>query len=697
MELARGAQLSAFSFQLSAFSLQAAVAVVVFSSACSPWVAAELPADAAFVAAMTVSEVSSRIGATEISRLSGLMPLSELTHVPTRNTYVMTFTDAQVRFARRTERRGALPAFPAELFALRTGGPALGAPGFVGLVMGDSVEEVSVVVPLLGGPWVTSDGCAWARVGAKRVGARCGDRSCESEARFSGCGFEVSSGGCGVPRFAGVVEGPGAVRVYPGSDGCAGIGEGWSLSMSCGGSECVYDLSPSCGNGVVDTPERCDDGNLANGDGCSEECELEEGWACVGTECKTTCGDGVKGGAEECDDGNAIDGDGCDRNCTATRCGNAITFEESCDDGNADAGDGCNAACELEEGWACEGSVCRTTCGDWLKVGAEECDDGNGMDGDGCDRNCTATRCGNGVTFGEGCDDGNVADGDGCSAGCALEEGWLCRWESCVPICGDGVVVGPEPCDDGYGTACEEGCGDMAKIPTGPFLMGCNRPPDTSCGDDEALPARTIWLDEYAIDETEVTVSAYRECVDAGWCNRPEAIATACNWGAVDRDEHPVNCVTWVDAEDYCAWVGKRLPTEAEWEKAARGPDGLIYPWGNEVPTCEYAVMSALDGPGCGLGHTAAVRSKPQGRSEYGVYDLSGNVWEWVSDRYDADYTKTSTDTNPPGPATGGSFRVLRGGGWNVESWVLRASGRGRNVASYRDVALGFRCARRYF
>ncbi len=161
----------------------------------------------------------------------------------------------------------------------------------------------------------------------------------------------------------------------------------------------VFHFVDSCGDGVLDPCELCDDGNRTSGDGCDADCQLE------------SCGNGVVDPGERCDDGNAVDGDGCDSNCLPTGCGDCIvTAGEECDDGNAIDGDGCDQGCVL------------TRCGNGITTAREECDDGNDLQGDGCTPGCVREACGNYRTdAGESCDDGNLVDGDGCSAQCRLE------------------------------------------------------------------------------------------------------------------------------------------------------------------------------------------------------------------------------------------------------------------------------------
>ena len=221
---------------------------------------------------------------------------------------------------------------------------------------------------------------------------------------------------------------------------------------------------------------------------------------------------------------------------------------------------------------------------------------------------------------------------------------------------------------------------DMVKVPAGEFTMG-------STQYDHEKPPHKVYLDGYYIDRTEVTVAAYRRYVSATGRSMPSAPS----WGW--QDDHPVVNVAWTDAKTYCEWKGKRLPTEAEWEKAARGADGRTYPWGEEKPSCERVVMDD-GGNGCGRNSTWPVGSKSAGASPYGALDMSGNVWEWCADGYDGDYYKSSPSRNPKGPSSA-SARVLRGGSWgNDDPSYLRAAVRSRYSPTFRGVSFGFRCAR---
>jgi formylglycine-generating enzyme required for sulfatase activity len=223
-------------------------------------------------------------------------------------------------------------------------------------------------------------------------------------------------------------------------------------------------------------------------------------------------------------------------------------------------------------------------------------------------------------------------------------------------------------------------------IPAGEFVMGS---PDGEGNDDER-PQHTVYLDAYYIDKYEVTTARYQACVDAGACDALQESSSATResyFGNPEYADYPVINVTWYQAEAFCTWEGRRLPTEAEWEKAARGTDGRTYPWGNEAPD---AGLLNYDG---NVGDTTPVGSYPSGASPYGVMDMAGNVWEWVNDWYGEDYYRQSPRDNPPGPATG-AYRVLRGGSWYCDDDSVRSACRGLYSPVSWSYSLGFRCVR---
>ena len=216
-------------------------------------------------------------------------------------------------------------------------------------------------------------------------------------------------------------------------------------------------------------------------------------------------------------------------------------------------------------------------------------------------------------------------------------------------------------------------------------------------GDYSEKPVHSVYLDAFAIDKTEVTVAAYKNCIDEGKCQKKKN-QVYCNWGKADRGDHPINCVDWSEAKAYCDWADKRLPTEAEWEKAARGVDERKYPWGAAALSCEYAVTKE-GGPGCGRGSTWPVGSKQAGVSPYGAFDMLGNVKEWTADWFEDDYYESlyyelNTPLNPTGPSPT-PYKVVRGGGWDYNRpETLSVTFRSGLDPSTGYLTLGFRCAK---
>jgi serine/threonine-protein kinase len=212
---------------------------------------------------------------------------------------------------------------------------------------------------------------------------------------------------------------------------------------------------------------------------------------------------------------------------------------------------------------------------------------------------------------------------------------------------------------------------DRLAIPAGPFTQGSTR------GEEDERPSRKTTTKAFAIDRTEVTRGEFAQCVAARRCKSPPAPAPAV--AGEDETKLPVTGVDWNDAQAYCRFAGGRLPTEAEWEKAARGTDGREYPWGNDAD-CARGNWGNFEGEGpCAgknPGRPVAVGHYPEGASPYGVLDLAGNVWEWVADTYDEDPTR----------------RVVRGGSCCSYFVGPRASNRNAWSPQHRDGDLGFRC-----
>jgi sulfatase modifying factor 1 len=265
----------------------------------------------------------------------------------------------------------------------------------------------------------------------------------------------------------------------------------------------------------------------------------------------------------------------------------------------------------------------------------------------------------------------------------------------------DGSTTMGEPACDDRDNACpaDEYCvsgtcmtppEDMVAVPGGAFSMGCNEALDADCAPDE-YPYHEVNLGPFAIDRTEVTLTAYQSCIDAGECPPLPAMDASGNPCANAPGDLPVSCVSWFHARDYCESVGKRLPTEAEWEKAARSDDGRIYPWGAEAPSCTLAVMSD-----CPTNGKQPVATKPAGASPYGALDMSGNVFEWVADWYGAAYYVESPPDDPQGPDNG-ARRIIRSGGSNYGAAAMRNSFRGVSfevpTPDSTHTNVGFRCA----
>ena len=242
----------------------------------------------------------------------------------------------------------------------------------------------------------------------------------------------------------------------------------------------------------------------------------------------------------------------------------------------------------------------------------------------------------------------------------------------------------------------------LVHIPASEFIMGLT--PDQAelflalceeCEEDDfypSMPAHRVYLDSYWIYLTEVTNKMYRLCVSAGECNRPvkSGSQTRSNYyGNPDYDNFPVVFVSWYDAERYCSWAGGRLPTEAEWEKAARGRNGRLFPWGDQAPNTSLTNTYPYNGD------TTKVGSYPNGASPYGVLDMVGNVYEWIADWYRLDYYQSSDVRNPLGPQAGESGRrCVRGGSWGWGVPFASSAFRDWWEPGESGSGVGFRCVK---
>jgi len=220
----------------------------------------------------------------------------------------------------------------------------------------------------------------------------------------------------------------------------------------------------------------------------------------------------------------------------------------------------------------------------------------------------------------------------------------------------------------------------MVLVPAGEFPMGSEQ------GDDDEQPVHRVFLDSFYLDTFEVTNGQFAKFVAAIQSEPP--------WGFADQEtpvlhaERPVRWVNWLEATGYCLWAGKRLPTEAEWEKAARGPEGRIYPWGNDPPTPLHAVFGLKEGTET----VSPIGDRDKGKSPYGVHDLAGNLYEWVADWYDDTFYTPMHMLNPRGPMEG-TAKVQRGGSYINGPYRLRASFRTKGDPTEHDPHVGFRCA----
>ena len=260
----------------------------------------------------------------------------------------------------------------------------------------------------------------------------------------------------------------------------------------------------------------------------------------------------------------------------------------------------------------------------------------------------------------------------------------------------------PEPVVAPDGTValpCELSLPDMVCIPGGPTIRGRDEgPPNTR-------PAATVWVQTYYLDRYEVTVAEYEACAKAGDCPR-----SGPRYTDFDHPRMPIQGVSWHDAVRYCEVQGKQLPSEAQWEKAARGPEGELWPWGDEPATCERAIIKDARGRSCGLkkaiskpetGRPWDVGSRPPG--PHGLYDMIGNSWEWVADWYTRSYEdcgEACLGIDPRGPCDGADecpgyrHKIVRGGSWYWDESRATAAYRRAHVPSNRPFHhFGFRCA----
>ncbi len=420
-----------------------------------------------------------------------------------------------------------------------------------------------------------------------------------------------------------------------------------------GSTECIPDpASVEC-----ETDDDCGDANPCMIGVCNEfsgQCEVQS--EPDGTPCgsRMVCDNGICVDASACTldcgiNASCIDvGGDMQCVCDAGYVGDGVTCNDvdECTDGtdNCDADATCSNedgdfTCECNSGYTGDG----VTCND-----VDECTDGT----DNCDVNATCTNVSGGFTC--ECNQGYTGDG----VTCGIYETGL-TW---ISITGD------------------------------TFQMG------SDAGDANELPVHPVTVPSFEMTKTEVTIEQYQVCFDAGICTEPTGYTSTlwCLWGFADVGAYPLNCVKWGQAVAYCKWAGGRLPSEAEWEYAARsGGQDIIYPWGDDAPTCEYAVMDEGAGncdPSGPLVGTAVVCSRTAGNTDQGLCDMAGNVWEMVQDCYHDDYSGAPADGSAWEDSI--SDRVRRGGSTNEGGYYQRVTSRLASDPAYDNLYVGFRCAR---
>ncbi|MBW2277356.1 MAG: SUMF1/EgtB/PvdO family nonheme iron enzyme, partial [Deltaproteobacteria bacterium] len=452
---------------------------------------------------------------------------------------------------------------------------------------------------------------------------------------------------------------------------------------ACADAECGYSLGVECG----DCSEQGDD-FVCEDNQCIQPCEDAE--ADCGFVLGIDCGDCTdEGETWTCDDHTCVDA------CATIECGMNLGID-------------CGDCSSYGVTYACDAGTCVDACdghecGTWMDVECGDCtDEGEtwGCDETGtCIDACVAAQCGmvDDVDCGDcsdlgwqwGCDDTNT-----CVEACVDAE------------CGEIWDVDCGDCETGDMCNSSNQCVPFAlagmewiSITGGSFTLGCNTTLDVSCDTDELR--HEVSLVDYYIMDTEVTVAMYNLCVADSACNSSNvAMGGQCNYDVGGKEDHPINCISWAGLQEFCIYVGGDIATEAQWERAYRGDhDGVIesywiYPWGTSPsPSCTHVVMDD-GGPGCGLGGTDEVKTKPV--TELNLYNMGGNVAEWVLDWYGDELggCVSYPCADPDGPDTGAE-RVTRGGAWNdIFNSAFRTARRDSRDPTSPIASVGGRCTR---
>lgn len=446
----------------------------------------------------------------------------------------------------------------------------------------------------------------------------------------------------------------------------------------CGDQCTPLDNPSACGDDcyVCPVPEGAERANCENGQ-CSFQCQL--GRHACGTECKSdddplACGDDCKvcpAGANEV--ASCVNG-ACTAACSEGfhLCGTACVDNDE----TANCGSSCQPCAQPTGGSVtCESNQCVPHCPANMQLCLGECIPTTSA----CDGECPSGQhdC-SGVCSS---DTSPSSCGDSCTA-CPLPQGATstsCNQGQCDFSCGQGKTKCGDQCLSNTGPA---ECGAQCKQLPGPKLAVIPEG-DLLVGADDLDYAKTrvqSHFETFCIDQTEVTVADYKACVDANACETPRALS-GCNWGVSGLENHPVTCIDWPRADAYCRWAGKRLPSEWEWEFAARGPSGHNYPWGDAAPSSNYLNWK-YEAPG---GATTSVGSYPNGQTlDTHVFDMSGNVWEWTGSVY--------CDSKAPGAACQPGNYTARGGSFGSQ-YDIHVRGAWRDPDSAGDHRFGFRCA----
>jgi formylglycine-generating enzyme required for sulfatase activity len=446
----------------------------------------------------------------------------------------------------------------------------------------------------------------------------------------------------------------------------------------------------------------CDDDNTCTtGDVCSTQgsCagtgkNCSDGDLCTKDQCSAGVCSNIPFSESFCDDGKQCTVDTCE---WKLGCQHTLATDAPCDDGNK-----CTQGEKCKANGSCVGTT--ITCNDNNPCTGDSCDPKSGCkhtsefivaaceDGNPC---TTKDSCLNGKCLGgaaPNCDDGNVCTADFCEPLVGCKHSPVAEWTTCSS---DPAFI----CTNKGTCSGSLFAKWVAVIPAGKSAFGCS-PKDFLCRPDEN-PLHIAEISTYYLHMLEVSVKQYKDCVNAGACENFKSLKPDCNF-TLGKLDHPMDCVNRTEAAAYCAWQGMRLPTEHEWERAARGDCGsltdsackaaaTIHPWGNTVPSCnEDAVFAYNDNKGCGSGNTWSVGAGAL--SPFGIPSLAGNVAEWVLDIYSASAYTNASAKDPKN--TVGTNGIARGGSYASAFIDVRTSARVELPLLSSDRGLGFRCAR---